>query len=51
MAGGIENPWKYQVSKGFCFINYFMDQVKDQVKKLGTRRIEKNEKFNISETS
>jgi hypothetical protein len=19
MAGGIENPWKYQVSKGFCF--------------------------------
>ena len=19
MAGGIENPWKYQISKGFCF--------------------------------
>lgn len=20
MAGGLENPWKYQVSKGFCFL-------------------------------
>ena len=20
-TGGIENPWKYQVSKGFCFYN------------------------------
>lgn len=43
MAGGIENPEKYQLSQGFCFLSQIVrrrikgDQGQDQ--KLGTKHI------------